>query len=250
MANWFRNRGSRQWPDDEDNTYDEYGRRYSREQPYRGVYDYNRQDYVRGRGYDRPDYGYGQMRGSTWEFDRDYDFNQETGYRTRGSMGEYGNWSGQDYGSQYGYTQRRNPRWDYDFDTDYDEEDYNMPTGWTYTEYWLIQGPFSGFGPQGYQRSDERIREDVNDRLTQHGRVDARNLQVEVNSGEVTLRGTVNSRREKRLAEDAVESIPGVQDVHNEIRVRQQNRGAQQGDREGQPSYQTNMDKPKDETRY
>jgi hypothetical protein len=40
----------------------------------------------------------------------------------------------------------------------------------------------------------------------------------------VTLSGEVNTRREKRMAEDAAESVSGVQDVHNQLRVKQTGR--------------------------
>lgn len=86
-------------------------------------------------------------------------------------------------------------------------------------EAWMIPGPHTGLGPEGYRRPDECILEDALERLTLHGQVDARRIQVEVKDGEVYLRGQVNSRQAKRLAEDAVETIPGVRDVHNEIRV-------------------------------
>ena len=100
--------------------------------------------------------------------------------------------------------------------------DWETGPTWTYTEtWWLIPGPFTGIGPRGFQRSDDRIREDVNDRLTQHGQIDATEIQVNVNNGEVTLRGTVNSRREKRMAEDVAETVFGVTDVHNQLRVQQ-----------------------------
>ena len=82
-------------------------------------------------------------------------------------------------------------------------------------------GRFTGRGPRGYQRSDERIREDVCDRLTIHGDIDASNVEVEVVGAEVTLRGTVETRGSRRLAEDVAESVPGVRHVHNEIRVMQ-----------------------------
>jgi osmotically-inducible protein OsmY len=78
---------------------------------------------------------------------------------------------------------------------------------------------FSGRGPKGYRRSDERIREEICDRLTDDWRVDATEIDVVVNGGQVTLSGAVQSREEKRKAEDLVESIPGVHDVHNNLRV-------------------------------
>ena len=78
-----------------------------------------------------------------------------------------------------------------------------------------------GRGPRGYKRSDQRIEEDVNERLTDDPRVDATEIQVEVRDGEVTLSGTVDSREARRRAEDVAESVPGVTYVLNNLRVRQ-----------------------------
>ncbi|MDE8650850.1 BON domain-containing protein [Novosphingobium album (ex Liu et al. 2023)] len=77
----------------------------------------------------------------------------------------------------------------------------------------------SGRGPADYTRSDERIREDANDRLTHDRNVDARNVTVAVSNGEVTLSGTVDTRQAKRRAEDVVDQIPGVRHVQNNLRV-------------------------------
>jgi len=76
-----------------------------------------------------------------------------------------------------------------------------------------------GRGPQNYTRSDERIRDDANDKLTDDWRVDARNVTVSVKDGEVTLNGTVASREAKRRAEDVVDDISGVKHVQNNLRV-------------------------------
>jgi hypothetical protein len=77
-----------------------------------------------------------------------------------------------------------------------------------------------GRGPKGYQRSDERIREDVCDRLGDDPHVDASDITVTVSGGEVTFEGTVETRRMKHRAEDLVEDVSGVRDVHNRLRVR------------------------------
>jgi BON domain len=81
------------------------------------------------------------------------------------------------------------------------------------------RGGYAGRGPKGYVRNDERIREDVCDRLNWNDEIDATEITVSVANGEVTLEGSVESRHMKRLAEDVAEVIPGVTDVHNRLRV-------------------------------
>lgn len=91
--------------------------------------------------------------------------------------------------------------------------------GWQVFRNRRPRGPFTGRGPKGYVRSDERIWEDVNELLEADGEIDATDLEVYVENGEVTLEGIVEDRRTKRLAEDVVESVRGVRDVHNRLRV-------------------------------
>jgi osmotically-inducible protein OsmY len=76
-----------------------------------------------------------------------------------------------------------------------------------------------GRGPKGYKRSDDRIREDINDRLSDDPWVDASDIEVSVNNGEVTLSGHVPERGAKRRTEDLVESVSGVTHVENRLRV-------------------------------
>jgi osmotically-inducible protein OsmY len=76
-----------------------------------------------------------------------------------------------------------------------------------------------GRGPKGYRRSDERIREDISDRLTDDPFIDASEVEVHVEGSEVTLTGTVDSRASRRRAEDLAERISGVTHVQNNLRV-------------------------------
>jgi len=73
-------------------------------------------------------------------------------------------------------------------------------------------GPYVGRGPKGYRRSDERIHEDICERLTEHPSIDA-------SDGDVTLTGRVESRTVKHLTENMVETVSGVKEVHNQLRV-------------------------------
>ena len=70
------------------------------------------------------------------------------------------------------------------------------------------------------ERGGRRFDQDVCMRLTQHGQIDASEVEVEVNEGEVTLKGTVEDRHIKRMVEANVELIGGVIDVHNRLRLR------------------------------
>lgn len=76
-----------------------------------------------------------------------------------------------------------------------------------------------GKGPKNFIRNDNRIRDNVCNVLTRDSDIDASDIEVEVQHGEVTLSGTVPDRRMKRLAEDCAAKCLGVQDVHNRLRV-------------------------------
>ncbi|MBY0494908.1 MAG: BON domain-containing protein [Cyanobacteria bacterium] len=78
---------------------------------------------------------------------------------------------------------------------------------------------FVGRGPKGYQRSDDRIREEICDCMTEDPMLDASEIEVDVRQGEVMLCGSVTSRDQKRRAEDVAERISGVRDVTNQLRV-------------------------------
>lgn len=80
-----------------------------------------------------------------------------------------------------------------------------------------------GRGPKNYSRSDERIREDISERLWDADDVDASDVTVEVKDGEVTLRGNVERRGIKHRIEDIADGCGGVRDIHNEIRVQPRN---------------------------
>jgi len=91
------------------------------------------------------------------------------------------------------------------------------------------QGRFSGRGPKGYKRSDDRIKEEISDILTRDAQIDASEIEIEVKDGEVTLTGTVTERKMKHHAEDLVEKCMGVKDVTNNLRVQKE---SQRGQRE------------------
>jgi osmotically-inducible protein OsmY len=86
-----------------------------------------------------------------------------------------------------------------------------------------------GRGPRGYARSDDRIREDINDRLTDDYYVDATDIEVAVSATEVTLSGIVDSRQARHRAEDIAESVSGVTHVQNDLRVRRERPGTGAG---------------------
>lgn len=77
-----------------------------------------------------------------------------------------------------------------------------------------------GKGPRTYRRSDERILEDLNQRLRDDPWLDASDVETSSESGEVILSGTVPDKLSKRRAEDLAESVPGVTSVRNGLRVK------------------------------
>jgi osmotically-inducible protein OsmY len=83
-----------------------------------------------------------------------------------------------------------------------------------------------GRGPSGYKRSDDRIHEDVSDRLYEDHDIDASEIDVRVADGVVTFEGTVEDRSMKRLAEDLALDVVGVSDVINHLTIRREDGGA------------------------
>jgi hypothetical protein len=83
-----------------------------------------------------------------------------------------------------------------------------------------VESDYSGLGPRSYQRSDQRIYEDVCEILTRSKEVDAREIEISVDHGEVTLMGTVSDHRMKLLAEKCIEDCPGILETINQLRVR------------------------------
>jgi len=81
------------------------------------------------------------------------------------------------------------------------------------------RGRFYGRTPQGYTRSDDRIREDVCDALS-HGHIDPSEISVKVENGVVTLEGFASDRGVKFHAEEVADSVLGVKEVDNRLRVR------------------------------
>lgn len=125
------------------------------------------------------------------------------------------------YNANYGYGATSTPRHEYESSRFGQGE--QQPSSYSGNFSWQSPdrktGLHSGKGPKGYRRSDERIREEVSEALSAHGDIDASEIEIEVKEGMVTLTGTVESRQIKRLVEDTVEGISGVQDVKNELRV-------------------------------
>jgi osmotically-inducible protein OsmY len=76
-----------------------------------------------------------------------------------------------------------------------------------------------GTGPRFQRRSDDKIREEAWELLSNNADLDASEVEVLVEGGEVTLTGNVDSRDAKWLAEDLVTSVSGVLEVFNRLKV-------------------------------
>ena len=191
--------------------YDEGG--YARRQRYGAGRGYGAgprySDYDRDYGYRSGDRG-GMARpayGSRGVYDRDYGDRFGGGYR--GPRG---------YDREFGSRERYQGRGGRDSGGRY-ERSPGMAGLYTDLDEGRSRGRHVGRGPSNYQRSDERIHEDVNEELTRHPDLDATHIQVQVKDRVVTLEGTVESRQSKRMAEDCADRVSGVADVQNNLRI-------------------------------
>ena len=172
--------------------------------------------YIEGRGAGRDvGTGWGGVYLGHGAMGRERDWGREPGRGewTRGDYGR-GEWGGQGAGGFGTYAGREESGWRAD-------RDWGRYAGLGQNRESEMRGPHTGRGPRSYQRSDERIREDVCERLCQHGYLDASDIDVRVQNGEVTMQGSVSDRVAKRNAEDVAENVFGVKEVHNLLRVTQ-----------------------------
>ncbi len=186
---------------------------YETERGYR-----ERQRYGGGRGSYGQGYPGSQSPGGAYDGyagQGGYGIGSEGGYA--GGSRSYG--GDQRYGASQGYASRHGyggPYGDYE-DRD-DHEGFLEKAGRKVGEFLGHRGR----GPKNYTRSDERIRDDVNDRLTDDAWLDASEIEVLVKDGEVTLSGAVSSRDDKRRAEDLADQVSGAKHVQNNLRVQPQ----------------------------
>jgi osmotically-inducible protein OsmY len=121
-------------------------------------------------------------------------------------------------GSPDNYRKLGDRRWQGDPERK-DAGDVSPRAGYSSFQERLESGPHRGKGPRSYRRSDERIQEDLNDRLYDDPYLNATDIEVEVLDGDVVLKGTVEDRQAKRRAEDICESVSAVKNVENRLRI-------------------------------
>jgi osmotically-inducible protein OsmY len=178
--------------------------------------------------YEQRGYGYNEQhryettrRGEGERGGQSYGGYGSTGDYGFGARGEYGESQtgrrlpyGQEHSGSGGYTGYgtyggRNARNDY-VPPGHEQRDSGSRSG---------SGRSARRGPKGYKRTDERIRDDIYERLVSAEDIDSSDVSLQVSDGKVTLEGTVSKRRDKHAIEDLVVECFGVQDVENRIRV-------------------------------
>lgn len=141
------------------------------------------------------------------------DFGYGGHYGAGGSFGSFGGPAS----SRINVPEQRNQGRTGAYSSDYGYQ--NQEQGSSRSGMERLTGGHKGKGPRGYHRSDERIQEDVNDRLSDDAYVDASDIDVKAENGTIILSGHVPDKNAKRRAEDIAESVRGVNNVENRLRI-------------------------------
>ncbi len=120
-----------------------------------------------------------------------------------------------DFNTGYGHDANRPLPRDFVAHSDYEEEKRMKELN---DEDWT-ERDFSPERTRPIHRSDTTLREEISHVLAQHRGIDARDIDVAVNDGIVTLTGFVPERKMRYLAEDISINCFGVIDVTNHLRV-------------------------------
>lgn len=235
-SDYWSNRNDRNYNDYNDVNRDSYSNRFDPNYNSGGYPDYRNQRYN--------DYN----RNYTNDYNNTNDFYRNDRYSRDSENDRYNRYSdmGNNYISRpYGYNNDRKNYYTDDYNNRYRNEDWrdndrNNDRGWwdkTKDEVasWfgdddaerrrrrdeMNNGRHRGKGPKNYTRSEERIREDISDKLTDDSFLDASGIEIDVKNGDVTLNGHVDSRYAKHRAEDLAEDVTGVKNVQNNLRVQE-----------------------------
>jgi len=267
-------RYSQDWREDDDNRYDEGRMqsggsrdRDTNEQSgstgryagYGGRSGWSGQDRYGQSGYGQGNYGQGgSSRGSGYGYGGGGESQRRYGQGS-GSYG-YGGSGSRSWNEPYGEGQQYTSRGDYAGERGgggYGEE-WRRPQGYGYggqgefggesgrQDYFTGEssgqgygsqqrmGEHRGKGPKGYQRSDERTKELLCERLREDPYIDPSEVTITVQGGKITLEGTVDSRQTKNAIEEVAEQF-GTQDVQNNLRI-QKTQGMQSSTESGRQS--------------
>ncbi len=212
-----------------DHTADESGD-YFGTGSYYGAYGSQPGSHASGSPYG--DRGYLGASESRWNDQREDELGDQDRGWYGGSSGSEESYGRSDYGAQSGYGrdygQRSPSQMEYgqmgygqDYRERFGEQRYGRDPEFGYGfAREGTQGTFRGRGPKGYERSDERLREMICERLTDDPRIDASDVNIDVRDKIVKLSGVVSDRRTKYEIEDLVERCGGVKDIDNQVRVR------------------------------
>lgn len=194
-------------------------------------YEQGRDDYVNRNGHNRGQEIYGGNHA-------DYDNQYSQGGRTQHSSNNYGGYGGKLQGSgagvdaignranQYGGSSFESGQGQQRGDHGGMQSSQRSGSPWPWNAggqpgYQGAQSSGQGRAPKGYTRSDDRIKEEICERLMRHPYADASDVNIEVKGGIVTLEGSVKARHIKHEIENVAESCMGVKDIENHIRVSQ-----------------------------
>src|SRR5690606_13097933 len=228
----------------------EYGEAY--EAPYRAGFHGYGMGYSGGALRSRGSFQAGQLRSGQNPAD-EFEFQWGEGY-----VGGRG-YGGTNYDYEHGYLTGGTPRYGYrppdQVPPPRRESSPATRGGYSWSEELASQarhggelhGPARyGYGPyyerlQRQRRSDEEIRADVEEALFYDTWVDADRIEVSVENGIVTLRGTLPNYDEIRYATDDAWDVDGVRGVRTELKVSREERaeaggapgGAAAGERGG-----------------
>jgi len=220
----------------------EYGspRRYGNQQ----------QDYGNQRGYGAQAYGQGEHSSGSHGYGSGREYRGYEGGEAGRHAGNR-NWErgyGEGYGLSSGYADQQAYGSEYGssgYQTGYASDAQSgraYGTGSQRSGSGMSRGEYGrnyrGMGPRSYTRSDERMLEDINERLTEDDYLDASDLTVRCVNGVITLEGTVAERWMKHRAEDLADASSGVKQVDNRIQVQSQRSGSEQRAGESSMSQQ------------